>query len=50
LEVVETELTLADFQTLENQKDPGHTLDKDVLKRWEVVQKIKMNFKRDSCP
>jgi GTP-binding protein YchF len=41
LEVVETELKLADFQTLENQKDPGHTLDKDVLKRWEVIQKLK---------
>lgn len=41
LDVVETELKLADFQTLDNQKDPGHTLDKDVLKRWEIVQKIK---------
>ena len=46
LEVVETELTLADFQTLENQKDPGHTLDKDVLKRWEVVQKIKNELQK----
>lgn len=41
LEVVETELKLADFQTLENQKDPGNTPDKDLKKRWEIVLKIK---------
>ncbi len=41
LEVIETELILADYQTLENQKDPGHTLDKDILKRWDIVLKIK---------
>ncbi len=41
LEVVETELALADLQTLENQKDPGNTPDKDLQKRWEMVQKFK---------
>jgi GTP-binding protein YchF len=41
LEVVETELALADFQTLENQKDPGNTPDKELKKRWEVVLKLK---------
>lgn len=41
LETIETELALADFQTLENQKDPGHTLDKEQLKRWEIIQKLK---------
>ncbi|QQG41460.1 MAG: redox-regulated ATPase YchF [Candidatus Woesebacteria bacterium] len=41
LDVVETELKLADFQTLENQRDPGNTPDKDLKKRWEVVLKIK---------
>lgn len=41
LEVVETELKLADFQTLENQKDPGNTPDKDLKKRWEIVLKLK---------
>ena len=41
LETIETELALADLQTLENQKDPGHSLDKDVLKRWSVVLKLK---------
>lgn len=41
LETIETELALADLQTLENQKDPGHSLDKDVLKRWGIILKIK---------
>lgn len=41
LEVVETELKLADFQTLEKQKDPGGTLDKEERKRWEVILKLK---------
>ncbi|MBI4157261.1 redox-regulated ATPase YchF [Candidatus Woesebacteria bacterium] len=40
-ETVETELTLADYQTLENQKDPGNTPDKDSKKRWEIVLKIR---------
>ena len=46
LETIETELALADFQTLENQKDPGHTLDKDVLKRWDVVLKLKESVQK----
>jgi len=41
LEVVETELKLADLQTLEKQKDPGNTPDKELKKRWEVVVKLK---------
>lgn len=45
-EVVETELVLADFQTLENQKDPGNTPDKDLRKWWEVVQKIKIQLQK----
>lgn len=40
-ETVETELKLADYQTLENQKDPGNTPDKDLKKRWEVTLKLK---------
>jgi hypothetical protein len=40
-EVVETELILADFQTLEKQKDPGNTPDKDQIKWWGVVTKLK---------
>jgi len=40
-EVVETELALADFQTLEKQKDPGNTPDKELIKWWAVVTKLK---------
>ena len=40
-ETVETELKLADYQTLDKQKDPGHTPDKDLKFRWEVIQKVK---------
>ncbi len=45
-EVVETELTLADFQTLEKQKDPGNTLDKELIKWWEVVTKLKNELQK----
>ena len=40
-EVLETELALADLQTLEKQKDPGNTPDKDLIKRWEIIEKFK---------
>ena len=46
LEVVETELTLADFQTLEKQKDPGNTPDKDQIKWWGVVTKLKNELQK----
>jgi len=45
-EVVETELALADFQTLEKQKDPGNTPDKDLIKWWEVVTKLKNELQK----
>jgi GTP-binding protein YchF len=45
-EVVETELTLADFQTLEKQKDPGNTPDKEQLKWWQVVTKLKNELQK----
>ena len=41
LETVETELKLADLETLNKQKDPGQTPDKDERKRWDVVVKLK---------
>jgi ribosome-binding ATPase len=41
LEIVETELALADIQTLEKQSDPGNSPDKDLKKRWEIIQKFK---------
>ena len=40
-ETIETELKLADLQTLEKQKDPGNTSDKEILKWWGVVTKLK---------
>lgn len=40
-EIIETELKLADLQTLEKQKDPGNTPDKDLKKRWAVVTKLR---------
>ncbi len=40
-EVLETELALADLQTLEKQKDPGNTPDKDQIKKWQTIQRLK---------
>ncbi len=45
-ETVETELKLADLQTLEKQKDPGGTPDKELRKRWEVVKKLKVALEK----
>ncbi len=41
LDTVETELKLADFQTLERQRDPGKTPNKELIKAWEVITKLK---------
>lgn len=41
LEIIETELAMADFETLEKQKDPGGTPDPEIQKRWQVVGKLK---------
>src|SRR3989344_4022172 len=38
---IETELALADLQTIEKQKDPGHTPDKELLKKWDIVNKYR---------
>ncbi len=40
-EVVNTELILADLQTLENQKEPKKNPTKEDLLRWSAVQKLK---------
>jgi len=45
-EVVETELILADFQTLEKQKDPGNTPDKEQIKWWGIVIKLKNELQK----
>lgn len=46
-EVLETELALADLQTLEKQKDPGNTPDKELIKWWQKVQKIKSSLDKN---
>lgn len=40
-QTIETELCLADLQTIEKQKDPGNTPDKEQLKKWAVVNKYR---------
>jgi len=45
-ETIETELKLADFQTLDKQKDPGNTPDKDLKFWWGVVKKLKDNLQK----
>ena len=45
-EVVETELMLADLQTLEKQKDPGNTTDKELKRSWEIVCKFKDSLEK----
>ncbi len=39
--VVETELALSDLQTLEKQKDPGNTPDKEAKRNWEIICRFK---------
>ncbi len=46
-EVLETELALSDLQTLEKQKDPGNTPDKELIKWWQIVQKIKTSLEKN---
>ena len=45
-EVIETELLLADLQTLEKQKSPGNTPDKDARKKWDLISKLKESFEK----
>ena len=39
-EIIETELLLADLATLEKQKPPKATKEKEALFRWEVIEKM----------
>ncbi|HCM37831.1 MAG: yyaF, GTP-dependent nucleic acid-binding protein EngD [Candidatus Gottesmanbacteria bacterium GW2011_GWC1_43_10] len=43
-EIVEAELILADLQTLEKQPEPRGVVEKEVQKRWEVIQKLKTSL------
>jgi len=45
-EVIETELKLADLQTLERQKDPGGTPNQELRARWSVVIKLTEELKK----
>jgi hypothetical protein len=45
-EVVETELKLADYQTLEKQKDPGNTPNPELKKWWATVMKLKDSLQK----
>lgn len=40
-EVIETELILADMQTLEKQSEPKGVKDKEAVARWQLVQLLK---------
>ncbi|PWU23877.1 redox-regulated ATPase YchF [Candidatus Cerribacteria bacterium 'Amazon FNV 2010 28 9'] len=40
-DTIETELLLADLQTLQKQREPKMSKDKDELFRWEVVKKMR---------
>ncbi len=41
LEVIETELMMADFATLEKQKEPKGAASKEEKHRWEAVKKLR---------
>ncbi len=40
-EIIETELMLADLQTLEKQEEPRGVKDKDTQFQWEIILKLK---------
>lgn len=39
-DTIETELLLADLSTLEKQKEPKATKEKELLERWAIIQKF----------
>lgn len=40
-EIIETELLLADLQTLNKQAEPRGVKEKEAIKRWEVIEQLK---------
>lgn len=40
LEIVETELILADLETLEKQREPKRNAEKDEIKRWPIIERL----------
>lgn len=47
LKTIETELMLADLETLEKQKDLGNTPDKEVKKRFKVAARMKEALEKE---
>ena len=43
-EVVETELILADLQTLQKQSEPKGKAEKEQVKRWEIINTLKQTL------
>ena len=41
IEIIESELILADLETLNKQKEPKMNAEKDELKRWEIIKRLK---------
>lgn len=39
--IIETELMMADLATLEKQTQPRGVLDREVVKRWEIISQLK---------
>lgn len=45
-QTVETELLLADLQTIEKQSNPGNVKDEKLKKRWQTILKLKQALAR----
>lgn len=46
-QVIETELILADLQTLEKQKEPKGKVEKEEKRKWELTQILKAHLEKD---
>ncbi len=46
LEILDTELMLADLQTLEKQIEPRGKIEKEALKKWELIKLLKQQLER----
>lgn len=46
IEVINSELILADLATLEKQPEPRGSAEKEILLRWEVIKKLKLEMNK----
>ncbi len=46
LATIRTELQIADLETIDKQKEPKGTTDKEELKRWEYIQEFKQRLEQ----